>query len=170
MTPSPSARRATPEDAAAIQALIDRYVASGTLLPRSRDFIALNAQDFIVATAGDQVVGCVHLDEYAPSLSELRSLAVDPDWQGAGIGRLLVLATEQLARIRGTVTLFAVSNDEEFFNKFGFEKRHIPELDLERSEVSRYKGVYAKDLSTSSLDGVVSQSSSTRLRHATPSP
>ena len=40
----------------------------------------------------------------------------------------------------------AVSNDEEFFTRFGFERRHIPELDLERSEVSRFKGVHAKDL------------------------
>ena len=49
--------------------------------------------------------------------------------------------------VTGALTLFAVSNDEEFFNKFGFRARHIPELDRERSEVSRYKGVYAKDLS-----------------------
>jgi amino-acid N-acetyltransferase len=169
MTPSISTRRATVQDASAIQALIDRYVPTGTLLPRSCDFIALHAEDFIVATADDQIVGCVHLDEYAPSLSELRSLAVDPAWQGAGIGRLLVLATEHLARIRGIATLFAVSNDEEYFNKFGFERRDIPELDLTRSEVSRYKGVYAKDLSTTSLNGVVRRSSSTRLRHETPS-
>ena len=144
--PTPSVRRATSQDTAAIQALIDRYVPSGTLLPRTREFILLNIQDYIVVAAGDQIVGCVHLDEYAPSLSELRSLAVHPDWQGAGIGRLLVEATEQLARKRGHTTLFAVSNDEEFFHKFGFDTRHIPELDLERSEVSRYKGVYAKDL------------------------
>src|SRR5215218_565430 len=128
-TPPPiQVRRATAQDAAAIQSLIDRHVPNGTLLPRSEDFITLNAQDFIVATAGDHVVGCVHLDEYAPSLAELRSLAVDPGYQGAGIGRLLVLATERLARVRGNATLFAVSNDEEFFQKFGFDARHIPEL------------------------------------------
>ncbi len=140
------ARRATVQDAAAIRALIDRYVPSGTLLPRTQEFITLHAQDFIVAVANEHVVGCVHLDEYAPSLAELRSLAVDPAYQGSGIGRLLVRATERLAHVRGNATLFAVSNDEEFFRRFGFERRHIPELDLERSEVSRYKGVYAKDL------------------------
>jgi N-acetylglutamate synthase-like GNAT family acetyltransferase len=62
------------------------------------------------------------------------------------VGRSLVHATEELARQRGCATLFAVSNDEAFFNKFGFFARHIPELDRERSEVSRYKGVFAKDL------------------------
>jgi amino-acid N-acetyltransferase len=134
-------------DATFICALINRFVADGTLLPRTEAFVAAYAHNFLVADAGaDGVIGCVHLDEYSPSLAELRSLAVDPGWQGVGIGRALVIATERLARRRGHTTLFAVSNDEEFFRKHDFLLRHIPELDRERSEVSRYKGVYAKDL------------------------
>lgn len=140
-------RKATPFDAAEIKRLIDLYVASGTLLPRSEEFIASNAQHFIVAVGDERhIVGCVHLDEYAPSLAELRSLAVAPDTQGKGVGRVLVDGTERFARRRGYATLFAVSNDEAFFRRFGFEPRYIPELDRERSEVSKYKGVYAKDL------------------------
>lgn len=140
-------RKATPFDAAEIKALIDLYVASGTLLPRSEEFLASNAPHFIVAVDEDRrIVGCVHLDEYAPSIAELRSLAVAPDTQGKGVGRVLVAGTEEFARRRGYATLFAVSNDEAFFRRFGFEPRHIPELDRERSEVSRYKGVFAKDL------------------------
>lgn len=141
-----SVRHATPHDAPVIRALIDRFVADGTLLPRTEDFIAAHAEHFLVAEDHGEVVGCVHLDEYAPSLSELRSLAVRSDVQGKGVGRALVEATERLATKRGAATLFAVSNDEEFFRRFGFNARHIPELDRERSEVSRYKGVYAKDL------------------------
>ena len=139
-------RGAMPNDAIAIRQLIEQYVGDGTLLPRSELFIALHAADFLVAEENRQLIGCVHLDEYAPSLSELRSLAVDGARQGQGVGRALVLATERLAARRGCVTLFAVSNDEAFFNRFGFQARHIPELDRERSEVSRYKGVFAKDL------------------------
>ena len=139
-------RRATHHDAARISALIGSFTDDGTLLPRSEAFVAAHAPHFIVAEAGGQVIGCVHLDEYAPSLSELRSLAVDSAAHGTGVGRALVLATEALAKKRGVATLFAVSNDEVFFNRFGFAVRHIPELDRERSEVSRYKGVFAKDL------------------------
>jgi N-acetylglutamate synthase-like GNAT family acetyltransferase len=108
----------------------------------------LDADPFggFVAEDDGRVVGCVHLDEYSPSIAELRSLAVEPAKHGRGIGRALVSATETLARRRGHACLFAVSNDEEFFNKFGYAVRHIPELDRERSEVSRYKGVFAKDL------------------------
>jgi amino-acid N-acetyltransferase len=141
-----SVRRATANDAPRISSLINRFTADGTLLPRTEEFVASHAHNFIVAEESGRVVGCVHLDEYAPSISELRSLAVDPDVQGMGVGRALVKATEDLARKRGAETLFAVSNDEAFFNKFGFFREHIPELDRERSEVSRYKGVFAKAL------------------------
>ena len=75
-------RRATERDAPAIRALIDLYIADGTLLPRTEEFIASHADHFVVAVRDDRVVGCAHLDEYAPSLAELRSLAVAPD----GIG------------------------------------------------------------------------------------
>jgi len=139
-------RHAHAHDAAGIRALIDLYVADGTLLPRTESFIAAHAENYLVAEEDGHLVGCVHLDEYAPSLAELRSLAVATSQKGRGIGSALVRATEALAKQRGCATLFAVSNDEAYFNKFGFFARHIPELDRERSEVSRYKGVFAKDL------------------------
>jgi amino-acid N-acetyltransferase len=139
-------RRASRADARAIVALIDEYVSSGTLLPRSVEFVAENSHNFVVAVDGLQVTGCVHLDEYAPSLAEVRSLAVALDRHGQGIGRALVSALEDLARAREYTTLFAVSNDGEFFHRLGYFERDIPELDRERSAVSRFKGVYAKDL------------------------
>ena len=140
-------RAATGRDAIAVRALIDLYVPSGVLLPRSEDFIATYAHNFVVAeAAGEGIVGCAYLDEYSPSIAELRSLAVSPAWQNAGVGRALVGGIERLARTREYTTLFAVSNDEAYFKRYGFERREIPELDRERSEVSRYKGVYAKEL------------------------
>jgi len=99
-----------------------------------------------VAELDSHVVGCVHLDEYAPSLAEIRSLAVAPDAQGLGLGAGLVRELERLAARRDLTTLFAVSNSGEFFRRLGYEERHIPELDRERSAVSKYKGVHAKDL------------------------
>ena len=140
-------RRAHSHDAHSIRALIDLYVTDGALLPRDEAFIVAQSDHFLVMEEDGTVVGCAHLDEYAPSLSELRSLAVSPSMRGRGVGRELVRATENLARTRGCATLFAVSNDEAFFNRLGYIERHIPELDRERSEVSRFKGVFAKDLS-----------------------
>ena len=142
----PSVRRAHVRDAQSISDLIGLYVADGTLLPRTPEFIAERVIDFLVCEEDGRVVGCVHLDEYSPSLVEVRSLAVDPSFQRRGIGIALVEAAEELARTREYVTVFAVSSNEDFFRARGYDMRHIPELDRERSEVSRYKGVYAKDL------------------------
>ena len=145
--PSPvPVRRATPADAARIAALVELFVPSGTLLARPEAFVAAHAQDFLVAEQGGRIVGCVHLEEYAPSLAEVRSLAVDPNAQAGGVGVALIAALERLARARGYATVFAVSNRDEFFLRRGYEPRHIPELDRERSAVSRFKGVFAKDL------------------------
>lgn len=145
-TPAVVVRSARVADAADIVRLIGQNVASGELLPRSLEFVQMHADHFVVAERDGAVVGCAHLDEYAPSLAEVRSLAVDPAYQGAGIGGALVDGLERRARSRGYATLFAVSNSLEFFQRRGYAPRHIPELDRERSEVSRYKGVYAKDL------------------------
>ena len=144
--PGISIRSATFADVSAIVALIELNVPSGELLPRTAEFVQLNADHFLVAEREGRVVGCVHLDEYAPSLAEVRSLAVAPDAQGLGVGVGLVDALERLAHRRGYTTLFAVSNSGEFFRRRGYDERHIPELDRERSSVSRYKGVHAKDL------------------------
>ena len=142
----PTIRRAREADAEGIVDLIALNVPSGELLPRTVDFVRLNADHFIVAEREGRIIGCVHLDEYAPSLAEVRSLAVAPDAQGLGIGSRLVAELERLARVRDYATVFAVSNNLEFFRRRGYAERHIGELDRERSAVSKYKGVYAKDM------------------------
>jgi amino-acid N-acetyltransferase len=109
----------------------------------------LHVDHFLVAEEPGHVIGCVHLEEYAPSLAEVRSLAVAPGAQGIGVGAALTAALERLAGVRGYATVFAVSNSGEFFRRRGYEERHIPELDRERSSVSRYKGVHAKDITPS---------------------
>jgi amino-acid N-acetyltransferase len=139
-------RRARASDAAVISSLIQQHVASGTLLPRPPEFIVERSIDFLVATVNDRVVGCVHLEEYSPSLAEVRSIVVDAAHQGRGVGVALVNAVEKLARTREYRTLFAVTNNDAFFRGRGYLPREIPELSRERSEVTRFKGVYAKDL------------------------
>ena len=142
----PIIRRARTDDAAAMSLLIQEYVTVGTLLPRPPEFIVERTLDFLVATVRGRVVACAHLEEYSPSLAELRSLVVDPAYQGQGVGGSLVAEIESRARRRDYPTIFAVSNNEAFFLARGYAPRQIPELDRERSAVSKFKGVFAKDL------------------------
>lgn len=161
-------RQAVLSDAPYIHELINQFVASGTLLERSLDFIEKNIADYVIAvptiavldsstlasneySPSVQVLACAQLDDYSKTVAELRSLAVHPSFQSQGLGRQIVNAVIDLATFRGHALLFAVSYDQAFFESFGFAPRHVPELDPYRSEFSSSKGVFAKDLSTGSL-------------------
>lgn len=75
---------------------------------------------FFVADFEGRVVACCALDVYSKRLAEIRSLAVDPDYGGLGVGRLLVEACQKKAGELGVRQLLAVSSAVEFFEKSGF--------------------------------------------------
>ena len=80
------------------------------------------------------------VDEYAPSLAELVSLAVAPEAQGRGLGRRLIAAAEALARQRGYAELFAVSLADTLFLAAGFRASsiaHYPEKAARYAAISR---------------------------------
>lgn len=128
-------------DAAAIAALNNRYAPDGLTLPRTPTFVAARLESYrVVRDAAGRVVGCVAVDEYAPSLAELVSLAVAPEAQGRGLGRRLIAAAERLARQRGYAELFAVSLADTLFLAAGFRASsiaHYPEKAARYATVSR---------------------------------
>lgn len=129
------------DDAAAVAALNNRYAADGLTLPRTAAFVAARVESYRVACdAAGQVVGCVAVDEYAPSLAELVSLAVAPEAQGRGLGRRLIEAAEALARQRGYAELIAVSLADTLFLAAGFRASsiaHYPEKSARYAAISR---------------------------------
>lgn len=138
-------RRAREDDAPAIAALIAAHAARGQLVPRTPEEVAIRTNDFLVVERGAELAGCVHLDEFSPSLAEIRSLATAEGADPALEARL-VEAAEKLAVKREYTTIFTVTNDEDLFRKRGYEPREIPELRAQRSEISRFRGVFARDL------------------------
>ena len=128
-------------DAAAVAALNNRYAPDGLTLPRTPAFVAARLESYRVALdAAGRVVGCVAVDEYAPSLAELVSLAVAPEAQGRGLGLRLIAAAEALARRRGYAELFAVSLADTLFLAAGFRASsiaHYPEKAARYAAVSR---------------------------------
>lgn len=116
------ARAARLPDAPGIAALIGRYIADGTLLPRSVDDVEAMIDAFAVVTALDgRVLACAALQEYSPSLAEVTSVAVSPEAQGRGLGSRVVRAIERLAQRRGHRELFALSLADHFFASLGYQ-------------------------------------------------
>ena len=62
-----------------------------------RDFI----DTIFIAEQGDKILGCVFLHTLENNVAQLRAMAVYPEYQGKGIGRLLVQAFEQYAWSNG---------------------------------------------------------------------
>jgi GNAT superfamily N-acetyltransferase len=82
----------------------------------------------LAAYAGPQVVGVVSQfpedSALAPSspAERFRGMAVDPAWQGRGVGRALMRAVADLAQARGAEVLWANGRDTAlgFYTSIGF--------------------------------------------------
>lgn len=108
-------------DTDAIARLNNRFASEGIMLPRMPEEIALSIDDYVVAidTRGS-VIACGALKEYAPSLAEVAAIAVAPEAHGAGLGKAIVRAVEELALKRGTTELFALTLEPGFFEAVGY--------------------------------------------------
>ncbi len=111
-------------DAAPMSALIGMYAAQNLMLPRSEAQIQRALGDFLVAVDVDngleQIVGCGSLAALSPELAEIRSLAVDADYQGYGLGGLLVGKLVDAALARGFRQVCALTLRPRFFERQGF--------------------------------------------------
>ncbi|MEQ6901344.1 GNAT family N-acetyltransferase [Nocardioides sp. YIM 152588] len=76
--------------------------------PMVADYAAAVAEDlvWVAEVAGDRAGFVVVVDQ--PTTTLLKNVAVHPDWQGRGIGRLLIAIAEERARAtgRGVVELY----------------------------------------------------------------
>ena len=75
---------------------------------------------FFVASSGGKLIGCCALQVYSKRIAEVRSLAVDPDFQDRGVASKLVLRCTERARERGVREVFAVTSQTAFFERLGF--------------------------------------------------
>jgi len=114
-------RHAWPSDVAAIAALVNGFAGANMMLPRTAAEIALVVDDYVVATdARGQVIGCGALKQYSPSLAEVASIAVAREAQGRGFGSRMVMAVEELARMRGYGQVFLFTVTPRFFETLGY--------------------------------------------------
>ena len=104
-----------------LAALIAPFVEQRKLLPRTIDELALLLPNYFVAEANGQLIGCAALEVYSSKLAELRSLVVVPEYQGHGVGKLLVEACVNRAREERILEVMAITSSEEFFQSCGFD-------------------------------------------------
>ncbi|MBE0575735.1 MAG: N-acetyltransferase [Desulfuromonadales bacterium] len=123
-------RKAILQDARQIHKLLLNYAKDGLVLPRSLMDIFEAIRDFYVFVEDGRVVGAAALNICWEDLAEVRSLVVDENYNGRGIGRYLVEACIAEARQLGIGRIFALTYQQTFFEKLGFqviEKSELPQ-------------------------------------------
>lgn len=128
-------RAARPEDAPALQALVDRaYSPYLPLLqrrpaPMDDDYERRieDGQAFLAVTAG-AIAGVVVLVE-EPGVLLIDNVAVDPAFQGTGLGRLLMCWSEEEAGRRGVQVLRLYTNERmvrnvALYERLGYRETH----------------------------------------------
>ncbi|MBZ5524236.1 MAG: N-acetyltransferase [Acidobacteriia bacterium] len=123
-------RKASMQDIPALLDLINGYAARGIMLPRTEFEMSENMRDFMVAYAGNQLVGCGALHFYSPTMGEVRSLAVADSHKTHGIGRMIVDSLVYEAKLYGLDAVFAFTYVPGFFGKVGFHEVERGELPL----------------------------------------
>jgi amino-acid N-acetyltransferase len=113
-------RSATAADAPFIHALIVRYEHEGHLLPRSLGDVATHATRFVVAVKDGILLGCAELAPLSRTVAEVRSLVVDEQARGLGVGRQLIDQLRKRARAGRFRTLCAFTHDPRFFVRLDF--------------------------------------------------
>lgn len=121
---------ATLQDVDGIEALVSWWAKKGENLPRSRQEIISQIQDFLVVRDMTTVLGCGSLYVYHDDLAEIRSLGVAEAAQGKGTGKKLVQAFIDKSRVLQVKRLFVLTRVPAFFSACGFtvgDKRSLPE-------------------------------------------
>ncbi|WP_424213106.1 amino-acid N-acetyltransferase [Streptomyces sp. BI20] len=115
-------RRARTGDVTALRRLLDQYVGQRILLDKAPVTLYESIQEFWVAerVADGTVVGCGALHVMWEDLAEVRTLAVDRELKGAGVGHLILGRLLRTARDLGVSRVFCLTFEVDFFAKHGF--------------------------------------------------
>ncbi|MTV49158.1 N-acetyltransferase [Heliobacillus mobilis] len=114
-------RKAKMSDVEDVHALIGESAEEGLMLARSRSLLYENLRDMIVAEVEGVIVGTGALHILWEDLAEIRALAIQKEARGKGIGRDIVEKLLEEAKSLGIAKVFALTYQEGFFKKCGFE-------------------------------------------------
>lgn len=114
-------RTATIHDVPRIGQIINYHAELGKMLFKSYAQLYEALRDFAVYEIDGQVVGCVALTIVWADMAEVRSLAIDEAYRGRGIGTQLVRWTIDEARRLQIRRVMALTYEQRFFARLGFE-------------------------------------------------
>jgi argininosuccinate lyase/amino-acid N-acetyltransferase len=137
-----SVRRAKMSDVDRIYQLTNFWANKGEILPRSRDNIIHDIQNFVVAELDGNVVGTASLYIYQTGLAEIRSVVVQDSDQHQGQGKALVQYLLEFAYQMELEQIIVLTYIPQYFQTLGFnliDKSSLADNIIEDSEPSPHK-------------------------------
>lgn len=107
-------------DVPGIHSLITHFAEHGLMLFRSPTELYENVRSFYVYQHEDRIIGCCALEILWKDMAEVRSLAVDPAFQGKGIGADLVRTAMTEAHHLGIPKVLSLTYRQSFFERLDF--------------------------------------------------
>lgn len=123
----------TLDDIPAMQALVAEEVHEGIILFRDANEMANTIRSYTLARVHQTLIGFAALHIYSPSLAEIRSLMVQKEYRGSGVGSALLDKLEHEARHLGIKQVLTLTYRREFFEKNGFVE--IPKADIPENKI-----------------------------------
>lgn len=123
-------RNATVEDVEPLYLMIEEYAQRGIMLPRSRQALARQIDQFVIAEIGGRFVGCGSLFRLGNDLVEVRSIGLRDEGKGKGVGSMILEKLTEEARRQKIPKIMALTYAVDFFLRNGFdvvEKEIFPE-------------------------------------------
>jgi len=137
-----SVRRARMSDVDCIFKLTAFWAEQGEILPRTRDNIIHDIQNFVVAELGGNVVGTASLYIYQTGLAEIRSVVVEGSTQKQGQGEALVQYLLEFAHQMELEQIIVLTYIPQYFTLLGFhiiDKSSLADNIIEDSKPSPHK-------------------------------
>lgn len=117
---TPLVRRARAADVRGIRALVAPYVESRAIVPKPVVSYYESVPEFRVVELDGRIVACGAVHVMWDDVAEVRTLAVDPQVKGHGVGSLLLAQLLQDARELGVKRVFCLTFETRFFGRHGF--------------------------------------------------
>lgn len=123
-------RKARIADLKQVHSLINNFARQEHMIPRALNELYETVRDFFICETNGNVCGVCALHVMWEDLAEIRSLAVNKEFQKQGIGKKLISQCLREAKGLGIKRIFALTYQPEFFKKLGFndiDKSKLPQ-------------------------------------------
>lgn len=128
-------REMTREDIPAVLNVMQPFIESGILLPRTKESLSVQFKNFIVYELDGAIRACASLIPYSDGQTEIAGVAVDKNCSHIGIGPRMIEFLVKQAKINNSKGLFLLTTQTaDWFEKLGFKLSNISTLPKERIE------------------------------------